>query len=488
MKSSLVLGKCSKSEAMQAVRGLCLMGVARHSLRWWNCYSSGFQAISVSFTSLTSSRSYCMSKHGGKNMWPDKEVNMVKEVGRVCGKQQTVKSIPAVTVADVTLNHNKGMLEVSWGEGKPDIFPYVWLRDNCRCPSCFHAPSNSRTHLIDNLDLNTQPTSVQVLSEGKEVEVVWNDGHRGTYLAAWLHLRAFNTIQRHAKAKRLRLSRSYWGAKALEDLPQASFGDLLIDDTALMVWLQQLEVYGFVIVNGAPTKPGQVRKLAERIGFIKKTHYGEDFTVKAKPDPSNVAYLSGLLQLHTDLPYYEYKPGVQFIHCIVQYEGNGGESLVSDAVHVAQELKKLYPEKYHILTQTPVDWFDIGTDEVGEFYKIMHKPVICTDDTGEICRINMSQPQRDSFFSVPPEIVASWYDAMVTYHRLLSHPHYCLQFKMIPGTILTFDNLRIVHGRTGYMSGGGERHVEGCYIDWDEVRSRRRVLEVKLEITKDRLH
>lgn len=38
--------------------------------------------------------------------------------------------------------------------------------------------------------------------------------------------------------------------------------------------------------------------------------YRELFSVKAKPGTSNVAYLSGPLQLHTDLPYYEYKPGV----------------------------------------------------------------------------------------------------------------------------------------------------------------------------------
>ena len=36
----------------------------------------------------------------------------------------------------------------------------------------------------------------------------------------------------------------------------------------------------------------------------------ETFEVIAKPGTSNVAYLSGPLQLHTDLPYYEYKPGV----------------------------------------------------------------------------------------------------------------------------------------------------------------------------------
>jgi gamma-butyrobetaine dioxygenase len=32
--------------------------------------------------------------------------------------------------------------------------------------------------------------------------------------------------------------------------------------------------------------------------------------VKHQPGTSNLAYTSGNLQMHTDLPYYDYKPGV----------------------------------------------------------------------------------------------------------------------------------------------------------------------------------
>ena len=37
----------------------------------------------------------------------------------------------------------------------------------------------------------------------------------------------------------------------------------------------------------------------------------EQFSVQAKANATNVAYTSEYLQLHTDLPYYEYKPGVR---------------------------------------------------------------------------------------------------------------------------------------------------------------------------------
>ena len=39
--------------------------------------------------------------------------------------------------------------------------------------------------------------------------------------------------------------------------------------------------------------------------------FSEQFSVQAKANAANVAYTSEYLQLHTDLPYYEYKPGVR---------------------------------------------------------------------------------------------------------------------------------------------------------------------------------
>ena len=46
-----------------------------------------------------------------------------------------------------------------------------------------------------------------------------------------------------------------------------------------------------------------------------------------------------------------------------------------------------------------------------------------------------------------------------------------------------FDNQRVLHGRTGYrMEGGGQRHLEGGYVDWDELRSKINVLKRKLKL------
>ena len=53
--------------------------------------------------------------------------------------------------------------------------------------------------------------------------------------------------------------------------------------------------------------------------------------------------------------------------------------------------------------------------------------------------------------------------------------------------MLCVDNIRVLHGRVGFqMTEDCERHLEGGYIDWDEMQSRLRVLsnELGLDISK----
>ncbi|XP_033252374.1 gamma-butyrobetaine dioxygenase-like [Drosophila miranda] len=94
---------------------------------------------------------------------------------------------------------------------------------------------------------------------------------------------------------------------------------------------------------------------------------------------------------------------------------------------------------------------------------------------GRYVRINHSIPQRDSHFTVPLEQVRPWYEAMPLFVRL-AHEQAC-SFKTTPGDVLTFNNLRLVHGHTGYDdTDRNVRHIVGAFIDWDIVYSRLRVL------------
>lgn len=117
------------------------------------------------------------------------------------------------------------------------------------------------------------------------------------------------------------------------------------------------------------------------------------------------------------------------------------------------------------------------------------------DIEGQLQRINHSVPQRDSIFTIPIEQVEDWYQALAKFVELITEES--VSFKTAPGNaviyvfdnfimliifkgdILTFDNTRLVHGRTGYTdTDGNNRHLVGAYLDWDEIYSRLRVLTI----------
>ncbi|EMV9186483.1 TauD/TfdA family dioxygenase, partial [Escherichia coli] len=45
------------------------------------------------------------------------------------------------------------------------------------------------------------------------------------------------------------------------------------------------------------------------------------------------------------------------------------------------------------------------------------------------------------------------------------------------GQMWCFDNRRTLHARTAFDPASGERHLQGCYIDRDELLSRILVLQ-----------
>ena len=52
---------------------------------------------------------------------------------------------------------------------------------------------------------------------------------------------------------------------------------------------------------------------------------------------------------------------------------------------------------------------------------------------------------------------------------------------LLIGDCICFHNNRVLHGRTGYkVTKAGERKLQGGYVDWEELRSRRRVLQEEL--------
>ena len=46
-----------------------------------------------------------------------------------------------------------------------DEYPYVWLRENCQCPKCFHEDALGRLFLMSDLDLDIKAESADICKE-----------------------------------------------------------------------------------------------------------------------------------------------------------------------------------------------------------------------------------------------------------------------------------------------------------------------------------
>ncbi|XP_017479380.1 PREDICTED: gamma-butyrobetaine dioxygenase-like [Rhagoletis zephyria] len=392
----------------------------------------------------------------------------------ICHLQKLIQRHLTATVAD-------GKYVVVQHEQKNNAtmkFPSVWLRDNCYCEQCFHQSSKSRRIDWDNFDTDVLALDVQVDSVAEQVTIQWSDKHVSTYDLHWLSEREFRDERKQTYLDEFyRPKPKHWAGKQFREITETfNFDDVMQTDDALRQWLEALAVRGVAIIECAPLEKTVVRQLADRVGFIRRTTYGEEFIVEAKPGAKNYAYLSHPLPLHTDLPYYEYKPSVNILHCLVQSKSEGGSNLLVDGFYIADRLRAEHPTDFHILTETLVDWNDIGSEDGRSFHNIWRAPVICLDSDGNYTRINHSVPQRDSHFSVPLRSVIPWYQAYAKFVRLARRDAFA--FKTKPGDVLTFNNIRLLHGRTGYDDTEQNiRYIVGAYLDWDIIYSKLRVLK-----------
>ncbi|MDZ7750014.1 MAG: TauD/TfdA family dioxygenase [Halofilum sp. (in: g-proteobacteria)] len=358
-----------------------------------------------------------------------------------------------------------------WDDGLAATFHHLWLRDHCACARCRHPGTRERLVRVIDLPRELPAPAAEVTPEGA-LRLSWPamaglDAHEGLYDAGWLRQRA----DAHETDPLAVDRKTAWDASIAGDLPQVEHRAFMHTDAGLADWLGALARYGFVILRNGPTGEGEVIRVAERIGWPRETNFGRHFDVVSKPDPNNAAYTSVALEPHADLPNWQRPPDFQLLYCLAN-EAEGGESTLTDGLAVAEALRAQDPEAYRVLTTTPIDFR--FQDEASD---IAHRaPVIGCDEGGRPVIIRFNNWIRDTL-RLPPEQVEPFYRAYRRLWEMLRDPAYTIRFRLRPGEMMAFDNLRVLHGRTEFYPSTGFRHLQGTYLDRDLIRSRQRVLE-----------
>ena len=150
-------------------------------------------------------------------------------------------------------------------------------------------------------------------------------------------------------------------------------------------------------------------------------------------------------------------------------EANGGLSSVVDGFAVANYLKKNEKDVFNILTKTHVKFKD--TDYTQKAVRILHSPIITLTKDNNFNNIRFSMAAMGAV-DVDPKKMKKFYDAYQYFASLLQNRKFKIDFRLEAGDIFCFNNRRVLHGRTEFDQNSGNRHLQGYYIERDEIIGR----------------
>jgi gamma-butyrobetaine dioxygenase len=361
-------------------------------------------------------------------------------------------------------------LSLRWLDGEVSRLPAVWLRDNGQDAASRHAGNGQRLFTI--LDLPADIRIAEALPREGRLDLCFlADGHRTSFDLEWL--RGQCRTRPPCEPGWLREGIAPWGSELSGVLPSESWADLRSDDRSLLRWLAAVARYGTALLTDLPCEDGALLRVVERFGYVRETNYGRLFDVRSEVAPTNLAYTGLGLQVHTDNPYRDPVPGLQLLHCLAN-SADGGDSIVVDGFAAALRLRARDPEAFARLARWPVEFRYTVADTV----LVAQAPMLGLAADGELVEIRFNNRSLGTPW-LPESEIEPWYAAYRMLAQELESPEFQVTFKLAPGELFIVDNRRVLHGRTGF-SGGGHRHLQGCYADRDGLLSTLAVLERRL--------
>jgi gamma-butyrobetaine dioxygenase len=362
------------------------------------------------------------------------------------------------------LEKNSTYLKIIWEDGEESKFNYLWLRDNC--PSAHDKDSRHRMFNILKVSQDINAKKYTIDNNGN-LEVEWSEGnHKSLYDSNWLRENCYTIKNKEKYISPYKL----WDSSLQNNLKsiEIDYDEILNSEKGLIKWLELLHHTGFAIVKNAPKEKNSGFKVLNRISHIRETFFKTPFEVINIPKPNNSAYTAHALKNHMDLPWFENPPGYQFLHCLTN-SAEGGNSSAVDAFAVADYLRKNEKYVFDVLVNTPLKFRD--KDYTQEAIRSFYGPAISLTKDGDYNDIRYSIATLAAL-DCHPDKMDNVYRALHRFGNLLHDVKYQINFRLEPGNIFSFNNRRLLHGRTEFDPNSGHRHLQGYYMDRDEIIGR----------------
>ena len=367
------------------------------------------------------------------------------------------------------IEKNNNYLKIIWSDGEESKFNFMWLRDNC--PTAHDKDSRHRMFNILNVSERLNPKKYIVNSDGN-LEIEWSEGDHTSYFdQKWLRENCYTLKNKQKYISPYKL----WDSSLEKNLKSIHIDhdEIINSDDGLIKWLELLHYTGIAIVKNAPVEKNSALKVLNRISHTRETFFKTPFEVINIPKPNNSAYTAHALRNHMDLPWFENPPGYQFLHCLIN-SAKGGDSSAVDAFAVADYLRNNEKDTFDILVNTPLKFRD--KDYTQEAVRSVYGTAISLTKDGDYNDIRYSIATLDAL-DCHPDIMDSVYKAHHRFGNLLHDAKFQINFRLEPGDIFSFNNRRLLHGRTEFDPNSGHRHLQGYYMDRDEIIGRLKYLK-----------
>ena len=358
------------------------------------------------------------------------------------------------------------ILTLTWSDGVISRYHACWLADNDPGPALTNPLTREREVDLDHLPADIAIKEVSL--DEDSLHVAWTSGpDRSSFLPGWLRANDYSNDRTQDNDIPARVT---WNIHEIPEPPTTDGADVLDNDDTLGAWLEDLQTYGLARLANVPTEDGMVAKVARRIGPVRESNFGFTYDVMIKSDPDSNAYTTLALDSHTDLATREYQPGLQFLHCL-KNSTEGGQGTMVDGFRVAEDIRKNRPDYFQILST----WNWTFTNRAVDTDYRWNTPLFVLDKEGELSELRMTTFLRGPL-ALPFDQVEKAYEAYRFLIGEIKKDRYRMVFDYRPGDLVAYDNRRILHGRESFAGSVGERWLQGCYSEREELHSRLRIL------------
>ncbi|XP_078494678.1 gamma-butyrobetaine dioxygenase-like [Ciona intestinalis] len=393
--------------------------------------------------------------------------------------------VSKVLISEVQVSLDGKICEVKWSDDHISRFHAKWLRFNCHCSQCY--PEFSGIYKVDfpQFPDDTKLTEASIGDNALLTKHSWDimENHTTTQPFEWLRSFCYcDTCLSSLVRSRDIISTHFENTKVQQDIPTIDYSEMKDNDVGLYSMLQKFMESGFCKITNVPCEDKMVLQFARRFGPIRETLYGEMFDVLPH-NSINVAYTCKGIPLHMDQQNYEYTPGIQLLHALrFDNEVIGGVSTLLDMFQVAEIFRKESPEDFKTFLEVPAcfNTIDYKRKEV-PIYLEVQKHHIVLDYYDKIVAVNWHAGFA-STLRIKEKDVERYYKAHRKFSMIMQREKLVgrFRFRLRTGDLVFFNNRRMTHARDGFTNNGGIRHLQGCYLNLDECKSKYMILANKL--------